>query len=112
MSKHDFFHSTPNDVEIFIKEYDARYEREVKMRAEEIEYSSWLNGVYVRIAVASALNGKKVKYPKKPLDNKNVPQNIVVTEEMSEEDKEKARQQFAENMQELFLKPNKKKGDS
>ena len=49
MSKHDFFHSTPNDIDIFIKEYDSRYEREIKLKTEEIEYSSWLNGMYVRI---------------------------------------------------------------
>lgn len=112
MSKHDFFHSTPNDIDIYIKEYDARYEREIKLKAEEIEYSSWLNGMYVRIAVASALNGKKVKYPKKPLDSKNVPQNIEVTEDMSEEEKEKVRQQFADNMRELFSQPKKEIGDS
>lgn len=112
MSKHDFFHSTPNDIDIYIKEYDARYEREIKLKAEEIEYSSWLNGMYVRIAVASVLNGKKVKYPKKPLDSKNVPQNIEVTEDMSEEEKEKVRQQFADNMRELFSQPKKEIGDS
>ena len=112
MSKHDFFHSTPNDIDIYIQEYDARYEREIKLKTEEIEYSSWLNGMYVRIAVASALNGKKVKYPKKPLDSKNVPQNIEVTEDMSEEEKEKVRQQFADNMRELFSQPKKEIGDS
>jgi len=105
MSKHDYFHSTPNDIEIFIREYDSRKKSEIKIKTEEIEYSAWLNGLYVRLAVSSVLNGKKVKYPKKPLE-KNEPQiNIEVTEDMTENEKDKIREQFAENMRELFSVP-------
>ena len=58
MSKHDYFHSTPNDIEIFIREYDSRKKSEIKIKTEENEYSAWLNGLYIRMAVASVLNGK------------------------------------------------------
>ena len=111
MSKHDFFHSTPNDIEIYIHEYDSRRKNEIEIKADEIEYTAWLNGLYVRAAVSSVLNGRKSKYPKKPLNKQDIPTNIEVTEDMPEVEKEKVRQQFAENMRELFSKPNKKKGD-
>lgn len=110
MSKRDFFHSTPNDIEIFIDEFDKRYRTELEVQSKHLEYGAWLNGLYVRMAVASTLS-KKAKYPKEPFGDKQKQESITVTEDMSEEEKEKARQEFAKNMMELFVTPNADKED-
>lgn len=90
MTKHDFFHSTPNDVWTFLQEYDKRIRAEAKARFEQIEYAAWMNGLYVQRAVASVLS-KKAKYPKRPLSEENTePTEIICTEDMSEEEKKRA----------------------
>ena len=65
MSKRDFFHSTPRDIEIFLDAYDRRVKDEVESNFERMKYSSWLTGLYVQNAIGSVIS-KKVKYPKKP----------------------------------------------
>ena len=101
MSKHDFFHSTPHDIEIFLDGIEKSH----KTEAKKIEYVAWLNGFYVKLAVVAALNGKKSKYPSQPLgedsnNNKNSG-HIVATEDMSEEEKERTRQLFLNNLLEM-----------
>lgn len=105
MSKHDFFHSTPNDIEIFMEEYDKRYKTEAEIAFDRMRYSAWLAGLYVQQAVASVLS-KRAKYPTKPYgdeDNKV----IEATEDMSEEQKDVARKALLESllsMQDSFNK--------
>ena len=56
------------------------------------------------MAVVSALNGRKSKYPSNPLSEDQQNGNggyIVATEAMSEEDKERTRQLFLANLQEM-----------
>lgn len=105
MTKKEFFHSTPNDIDIFIDQYDKMKKREMEMAFENMKYTAWLSGLYVRAAVASVMS-KKAKYPKKPFGEEQQIQHIEVTEDMSEEEKQKAREQLANNLTELFIRPN------
>lgn len=57
-----FFRLTPKTLEPFIESYQKTQEQE----QERINYNAWLNGWYVRLAVASALS-KKAHYPAKPI---------------------------------------------
>lgn len=85
MTKHDFFHSTPTDVYLFMTEYDKRLKAKTEAEFKKMEYSAWTTGFYVRIAVASVLS-KKAKYPKQPYGHEE--QNtIVAREDMSAEEK-------------------------
>ena len=63
ISKREFLHSTLKDITMRIE----GFKEEQEYRAQEIEYQSWLSGLFVRTAIVSALN-KRCKYPKNPLD--------------------------------------------
>jgi hypothetical protein len=49
-------------MEMHQKDYLAKREE----RYEEINYSNWLQGLYIRDAIQNALHGRKAKYPEKP----------------------------------------------
>lgn len=101
MSKHDFMHGTPHDVELFIDFYDKRVRSEAEASFERMKYAAWLNGLYVRIAVGSVLS-KRGKYPKEPYDSKNEQnEHIVAREDMSEEEKERLTGMFFDNLIEM-----------
>ena len=42
--------------------YWQKHQFEIEQRNQEL----WLQGLYIRIAVASCLDGRKIKYPEKP----------------------------------------------
>lgn len=44
------------------------YQQKQKAKAQEINDTSWLQGVYMLRAIVAALDGKKHKYPNKPLE--------------------------------------------
>lgn len=110
MTKRDFFHSTPTDVWLFLREHNKRVRAEAEAEAEKIEYAAWLNGLYIQRAVASVLS-KKAKYPKKPFGKEDAEQltEIICTEDMTEEEKKRATDLFFGNlaqMQRDFEKAN------
>lgn len=113
MTKQQYLHSTPNDVYAFLDAKRQEMETDAKTKADIIHYQAWLNGVYVRSAVASVLS-KKSKYPKNPIERKGdkiEPDEIVATEDMPEEEKQRARELFFQNLFELqtdFEKSHKK----
>ena len=99
MTKQQYMHLTPRDVEMFL---DEKMKQE-KDAADHINYTAWLNGLYVLRAVAAVMS-KKSKYPKQPLtgdDSISMPDVIVATDEMSDEDKEATRQIFLGNLLEM-----------
>ena len=96
MTKHDYFHSTPADVDLFIDEKS----KERKEQSELHDYLAWLNGVYVMKAVAAVLNGRKSRYPKEPL-SQSKSDVIVATEDMSEEQKAVLTDQLFANLEEM-----------
>lgn len=74
MSKHEFFHSTIRDVNIFLYAYQKRERENIKM----MEYNAWLNGIYIRSAIASCFD-KKHEYPENPLAKKDIKSIAVRT---------------------------------
>ena len=98
MTKHEYMHSTPHDVDLFLQ---VKSDDE-KQKADIMNYTAWLNGLYVVRAVASVMS-KKSKYPKRPISDKDSEfvDSIVVTEDMSEEAKEQTRQLFLGNLLEM-----------
>lgn len=103
MSKHDFFHGTPHDIEVFINQYDKRVRAEIDAEFERMKYNAWLNGLYVRSAVASCLS-RKAKYPKEPYTEKDTNEVIVATEDMSDEVKAELTTKFFDNLFEMQRK--------
>ena len=93
-------HSTPSDVELFIREYDKRLKREAEVSFEHMKYAAWLNGIYVRIAVASVLS-RKAKYPKEPPGMEDNKEEIIANENMSEEEKTKLTKMLFSNLEEM-----------
>lgn len=69
MSRKEFLRSTIRDLQIRIREYEKSKRDEIKTQVKLIEYQSWLSGLYVKSAVASALSDK-AKYPDKPITEK------------------------------------------
>lgn len=67
MSKKEFLRSTITDLKIRCREYRNAKKEEYAAQAELIEYQTWLAGLYVKIAVSSALSSK-AKYPDKPFE--------------------------------------------
>ena len=103
-------HGTPHDIELFIDFYDKRVKSEAEASFERMKYASWLNGLYVRLAVASVFS-KKGKYPKEPYGNED---HIEAREDMSDEEKEQLTQMFFDNlfeMQDSFNNSKKATGE-
>ncbi len=84
MSKHDFYHSTIKDVNIYMYAYQKNERDKIKM----YEYVAWLNGIYVRSAIGSCFD-KKFEYPDNPLlrtDTKSLAEKTGKSEvEMNQE---------------------------
>lgn len=62
----EFFHSTPNEINMQIE----AYWNTVKRQYEFAEYQAWLNGLYDAWAIGTCFN-KKTKYPENPLEKKS-----------------------------------------
>lgn len=62
---------TPKVFSYHVDAYNAKKKEMLDIetfRVKNSEYIAWLTGLYVRVAVASVLGGKKApEYPKKPL---------------------------------------------
>lgn len=64
-----FWHLNPRTLQPFI----MAYEQKQKDDMERLDYSAWLNGLYVMRAVGAAFSDK-VKYFEKPLSNQEQPE--------------------------------------
>lgn len=62
MTEKEFRHSTLRDIDYRIE----AYMNEKEYRAKEIEYQSWLTGIFVMDAIGCCFD-KKHKYPENPL---------------------------------------------
>ena len=100
MRKREYFHSTPNDVDIFITEMSEKLKMDIERENELMDYRAWLHGLYVQKAIGSALNGKKSPYPKQPFSQKDK-NHIIATEDMSQEEKDRATQLLFGNLEEM-----------
>lgn len=100
MRKRDYFHSTPSDIDVFITQKAEQEKNAIDRQNDLLDYQAWLNGLYVSRAVAAVLNGRKSPYPKVPLSQKDK-NHIVATEDMSQEEKDKATQLLFGNLEEM-----------
>ena len=70
MSRKEFLRSTIKDLKVRIHEFNKAEHDKAQMQVKLVEYQSWLSGLYVKAAVASALSSK-AKYPEKPITEKS-----------------------------------------
>lgn len=61
----DFWELTPKKLQPFVK----AKEQEIELRTKMVNYEAWLNGLYIRQAIASIFS-KNGKYPEQPIDTK------------------------------------------
>lgn len=66
MTEREFRHSTLRDINLRVK----AYREEKEYRAKEIEYQSWLTGLYVLNSIGCSFS-KGRKYPDNPLSVKH-----------------------------------------
>ncbi|WP_329379576.1 hypothetical protein [Anaerofustis butyriciformans] len=74
-----FWKLTPKEVTFFVKAYEIKKKNEI----EKINFSSWINGIYISHAIASVL-GDNNKYPGKPFElfNENKEEEVKNNEEI------------------------------
>ena len=48
--------------------FSIAHEKQQKEEFEKYNLSAWLNGIYVRDAIAASFDGKKFPYPVKPIE--------------------------------------------
>lgn len=84
MSKSEFFHSTPTDVNLRIQSSNDSKAEKLKF----LEYQAWLTGYYVAFSIASNFSNK-TEYPKNPLveyyEEKRVEEETGVPKKTKEE---------------------------
>lgn len=56
-------------------------EEEIKLNTQMTNYEAWLNGLYIRQAIASVFS-KGTKYPEKPIDNNSPDRNSLDKEKV------------------------------
>lgn len=100
MTESEFRHSTLSQINMRLR----RYKKEKEYHAKEIEYQSWLTGLYVQNAIASCFD-KKAKYPKNPLEEQEVVQDMDLTEDQADF----YREQFLKRLQRMETKFNNAK---
>ena len=80
MTKEEFLHSTMKDVELRIELYKEQNE----YKLDTIHHLAWLIGNYDMHAINASFS-KRGKYPKSPLEKKEVVvEDMVLTEEEKE----------------------------
>lgn len=111
MTKQQYMHSTPKDVRMHIEIYTEK----LKYESQVVEYSAWLNGLYVLRAIGNAFS-KKSKYPKKPFlhDSEEEQEEQLIfddTKEYTEEEMAEQREKLMANLRSKLRRSGKKKMD-
>ena len=78
-----------------ISEIEKAYIDRIKDKREHDEQMAWLNGQYVRAAIISAFD-KKVKYPKNPIEEKELKRT-----DFTDDEKEKYVNMLFGNLEEM-----------
>mgnify|MGYP001189189500 FL=1 len=71
----DFWELTPKKLQPFVK----AKEQELQLQTKMVNYEAWLNGLYIRQAIASVFS-KNGKYPEKPIETGSTDSNSQNTE--------------------------------
>ena len=89
----------PNDVytriELAVKDIEDKH----KAQYELMDYTAWLQGLYIQRAVASVMS-KRARYPKEPFSQKQST-HIVCTEDMSDDEKMRITNMLFMNLEEM-----------
>ena len=75
-----------NDDPAYYWRYCEAYRQKEKKREEELNSFAWLQGAYIQRAIVAALDGKKSKYPDKPLETRSH-EEMTVEQQRKEEAK-------------------------
>ena len=101
LTEKDALKMTPKAVKLYIEGYWKRRKNEW----EKAEYQSWLTGLYNISSIGCSIS-HKVKYPKNPMEQQKV---YVEDIDLTEEQKEAARQDFLARLQRMEKRFNKAK---
>lgn len=88
MSPEQFWDDDPSLFFNYLDAFEQKRETEMKIELEKINFTAWLNGVYIdyALAVNNPLAKRKGKYLEKPYNFNNI-ETEVKTEEAEEERK-------------------------
>ena len=67
MSRKEFLRSTLKDLRIRIEQYGISKNEEIQSQLINMDYQSWLTGLYVKTSILCALSPRKVSYPNRPI---------------------------------------------
>ncbi len=101
ISQKEFMKMTPSNLKLEISAYWNRQ----KNNWERAEYQAWLSGLYVMNAIGASFS-KKHKYPKNPMEQKQIVQEDL---ELTEQQKDYYRDQFVKRLQRMEKRFNKSK---
>lgn len=67
MSRKEFLRSTLKDLRIRIEQYGIAKNEEIQSQLINMDYQSWLTGLYVKTSVLCTLFPRNVSYPNRPI---------------------------------------------
>ena len=67
MSRKEFLRSTLKDLRIRIEQYGILKNEEIQSQLINMDYQSWLNGLYMKASISCVLFPRKASYPSKPI---------------------------------------------
>lgn len=74
MPLQEFWNDDPDLLWVYRKTYMQKIEEETKVQREIMNTSAWIQGYYVYTAICSAFS-KNTRYPEKPIEFVDKPQN-------------------------------------
>lgn len=102
-SAKEFWYEDPSLLSAYSKAYELRLKDSIDKWKMKVNFTAWINGVYIQSAVASVLS-KNVHFPQKPFD-------LFETETMTQQQKiyesEEAIKRRSKQIDEMLTK-NKK----
>ncbi len=67
MSRKEFLRSTLKDLRIRIEQYGILKNEEIQSQLINMDYQSWLTGLYMKASISCVLFSRKASYPSKPI---------------------------------------------
>lgn len=67
MSRKEFLRSTLKDLRIRIEQYGISKNEEIQSQLINMDYQSWLTGLYMKASISCVLFPRKTSYPNRPI---------------------------------------------
>nr|DAT24079.1 MAG TPA: hypothetical protein [Caudoviricetes sp.] len=67
MSRKEFLRSTLKDLRIRIEQYGISKNEEIQSQLINMDYQSWLTGLYMKASISCVLFPRNASYPSKPI---------------------------------------------